>query len=118
MIIAKISRSIENLTSKKTQVVSRDHQTNSDLPAKERPLRDIISEVSSDSDGIQEEVAEPLYNKQSKISLKQQLEQVQLQKKLALISIKVSNEIKICKTKISIPRNFRNYGRFDFKWTS
>ena len=38
MIIAKISRLIENLTSKKTQVVSRDHQTNSDLPAKERPL--------------------------------------------------------------------------------
>ena len=34
MIIAKISKSIENLTSKKTQVVSRDHQTNSDLPAK------------------------------------------------------------------------------------
>ena len=30
MMIAKISKTIENLTSKKTQVVSRDAQTSSD----------------------------------------------------------------------------------------
>ena len=40
-----------------------------------------MSELSSNSDGIQEEVAESSNTKQSKINLKQQLEQVRLQKK-------------------------------------
>ena len=40
-----------------------------------------MSKLSSNSDGIQEEVAESS-NKQSKINLKQQLEKAQLQKKI------------------------------------
>ena len=52
-MIAKISKTIENLTSKKTQVVSRDVQTSSD------PRHwDKISELLSELDGIQGEVAE------------------------------------------------------------
>ena len=44
---------------------------------------DIKSELSSDVDGTQEEVAESSNTKQSKINLKHQLEQVRFQKKLA-----------------------------------
>ena len=56
MIIAKLSKTIENLTNKKPEVISRDVQTNSNQPTKERSLWDIMSELSSNSDGIQEEV--------------------------------------------------------------
>ena len=76
MIIAKLSKTIENLTNKKPEVISRDVQTNSNQPTKEPPLWDIMSELSSNSDGIQEEVAESSNFKQSKINLEQQLEQV------------------------------------------
>ena len=82
MIIAKLSKTIENLTNKKPEVISRDVQTNSNQPTKEPPLWDIMSELSSNSDGIQEEVTESSNFKQPKINLKQQLEQVRLQKKL------------------------------------
>ena len=41
-----------------------------------------MSKLSPNLDGIQEEVAESSNTKQSKINLKQQLEQVQLQKKI------------------------------------
>ena len=41
-----------------------------------------MSELSSNSDGIQEEVAESSNTKQLKINLKQQLEQVRLQRKI------------------------------------
>ena len=83
MIIAKLSRTIENLTSKKTQVISRDVETKPNQPAKEPPHWDIMSELWSDSGGTQEEVAESSNIQQSKINLKQHLEQVRLQKKLA-----------------------------------
>ena len=76
MIIVKLSKTIENLTNKKPEVISRDAQTNSNQPTKEPPLWDIISELSSNSDGIQEEVTESSNFKQPKINLKQQLEQV------------------------------------------
>ena len=82
MIIVKLSKTIENLISKKTQVTSRDVQTNSNPLTKELPLWDIMSELSSDSDGIQEEMTEFSNTKQSKINLKQQLEPVGLQKKI------------------------------------
>ena len=82
MIIAKLSKTIENLTNKKPEVISRDVQTNSNQPTKEPPLWEIMSELSSNSDGIQEEVTESSNFKQPKINLKQQLEQVRLQKKL------------------------------------
>ena len=70
MNIAKLSRTI-----KKTHEISRDVQTNSNASAADR--------LSSDSDRTQEEVAESLKTKQLKIKLKQQLEQLRLQKKLA-----------------------------------
>ena len=76
MIIAKLSKTIENLTNKKPEVISRDVQTNSNQPTKEPPLWDIMSELSSNSDEIQEEVAESSNFKQPKINLKQQPEQV------------------------------------------
>ena len=78
MIIAKLSKTIENLTNKKPQVISRDIQTNSNQPIKEQPLWDIMTELSSNSDGIQEEVTESskFKQKQIKTNLKQQLEQV------------------------------------------
>ena len=82
MIIAKLSKTIENLTNKKPEVISRDVQTNSNQSTKEPPLWEIMSELSSNSDGIQEEVTESSNFKQPKINLKQQLEQVRLQKKL------------------------------------
>ena len=47
MIIAKLSKTIENLTNKKPQVISRDVQTNSNPPTKDPPLWDIASELSS-----------------------------------------------------------------------
>ena len=58
MIIAKLSKTIENLTNKKPEVISRDVQTNSNQPTKEPPLWEIMSELSSNTDGIQEEVTE------------------------------------------------------------
>ena len=48
-----------------------------------------MSELSSNSDGIQEEVTESSNFKQPKINLKQQLEQVPLEKKL---EDKISND--------------------------
>ena len=80
--IAKLSKTIENITNKNSEVISRDVQKNSILPTKEPPLWDIMSELSFNSDGIQEEVAESSKLKQSKINLEQQLEQVLLQKKI------------------------------------
>ena len=73
----------ENLTSNRSLVISLDVQTNSNAPAKEPSFWYIMSELLSDSDGIHEEVEESSNTKQSKINLKQKLEQVQLQKKLA-----------------------------------
>ena len=58
MIIAKLSKTIENLTNKKPEVISRDVQTNSNQPTKEPLLWEIMSELSSNSHGIQEEVTE------------------------------------------------------------
>ena len=81
MIIAKFSRTTENLTSKKTQLMSWDVQTDSNPPAKVPPLLDVMAELSSDLDGVQEEMAESSYTKESKINLNQQLQQVLLQKK-------------------------------------
>ena len=46
--------------------MSRDVSMNSNPPTKEPPLWDIIPEPSSNSDGIQEEVAESLNTKQLK----------------------------------------------------
>ena len=54
MVTAKLSKTIENLTSKKTQVIPRGIQTNSNPPTKEPLLWDIMSELSSNSDGIHE----------------------------------------------------------------
>ena len=84
MIIAKLSKTIENLTNKKPEVISRDVQTNSNQPTKEPPLWEIMSmsELSSNSDGTQEEVTESSNFKQPKINLKQKLEELRLQKKL------------------------------------
>ena len=42
MITAKLSKTIENLKSKNTQVISWDVQTNSYPPTKEPPFRDIM----------------------------------------------------------------------------
>ena len=81
-MIFKLSKTIENLTNKKAEVISRDVQTNSNQHTKVPPLWDIMSKLSSNSDGIQEEVTESSNFKQPKINLKQQLEQVRLQKKL------------------------------------
>ena len=84
MIIAKLSKTIENLTNKKPEVISRDVQTKSNQPTKEPPLWEIMSmsKLSSNSDGTQEEVTESSNFKQPKRNLKQQLEQLRLQKKL------------------------------------
>ena len=71
MIIAKLSKTIENLANQKPEVISRDVQTNSNQLTKEPPLWDIMSELSSNSDGIQEEVTESSNFKQTKINLKQ-----------------------------------------------
>ena len=76
MIIAKLSKTIENLTNKKPKVISQDVQTNSNQPTKEPPLWEIMLELSSNSDGTQEEVTESSNFKHPKINLKQQLEQV------------------------------------------
>ena len=72
MIIAKFSKAIENLTNKMPQLISRDVQTNTNPPIKEPPPWDIMSELSSNSDGIQKDVAKSSNTKQSKINLKQQ----------------------------------------------
>ena len=71
MIIAKLSKTIENLTNKNPDVISRDVQTNSNPPTKEPPLWDIMSELSSNSDRIPEEVPESSNFKQPKINLEQ-----------------------------------------------
>ena len=75
MIIAKLSKTIEILTNKNPEVILRDVQTNSNPPTKEPPLRDIMSELSSNLDGIQEEITESSNTMQSKTNLEQQLEQ-------------------------------------------
>ena len=49
---------------------------------KQPPLWDIMSELPFNSDGIQEKVTESSNFKQPKINLKQQLEQLRLQKKI------------------------------------
>ena len=56
MIIAKFSKTIENLTNKNPDVISQDVQTNSNPPTKEPPIKDIMSELSSNSDEIPEEI--------------------------------------------------------------
>ena len=56
MIIDKFSEAIESLTNKMPEVISRDVQPNSNQPTKELPFWDIMSQLSSNSDGIQEEV--------------------------------------------------------------
>ena len=71
MIIAKLSKTIENLTNKNPDVISRDVQTNSNPPTKEPTPWDIMSELSSNSDRIPEEVPESSNFKQSKINLEQ-----------------------------------------------
>ena len=52
MIIAELSKAIENLTNKNPEVISRDVQTNPNQPTKEPHLWDIMSKLSSHSDGI------------------------------------------------------------------
>ena len=104
MIIAKLSKTIENLTNKKPKVISRDVQTNPNQPTKESLLWDIMSELSSNSDGIQEEVTESPNFKQSKINLKQQLEEVRLQKKIEYNNYQSQKRDKISQDKISIPQ--------------
>ena len=56
MIIAKLSKAIENLTNKNPEVISWVVQTNSNQPTKEPPLWYITSELSSNTDGIQEKL--------------------------------------------------------------
>ena len=56
MIFAKFSKTIENLTNKKLEVISRDVQTNSNQPTEDPPFWNIMSQLSSNLDGIQEEV--------------------------------------------------------------
>ena len=103
MIIAKLSKTIENLTNKKPKVISWDVQTNPNQPTKESLLWDIMSELSSNSDGIQEEVTESPNFKQSKINLKQ-LEEVRLQKKIEYNNYQSQKWDKISQDKISIPQ--------------
>ena len=70
IIFAKLSKTTENLTNKKLEVISRDVQTNSNQPTKDPPFWDIMSELSSNLDGIQEEVTESSNFKQSIINKK------------------------------------------------
>ena len=70
MIFAKLSKTTENLTNKKLEVISRDVQTNSNQPTKDPPFWDIMSELSSNLDGIQEEVTESSNFMQSIINKK------------------------------------------------
>ena len=123
MIIAKLSKTIENLTNKKPELdvqrCSRDVQTNSNQPTKEPLLWDIMSELSSNLDGIHEKVTESSNFKQPKINLKQQLEQVRLQKKIESNNFQSQLRDKISNDQdIYPPRNLRYYGRFDFEWTN
>ena len=69
-MIFKLSKTIENLTNKKAEVISRDVQTNSNQHTKVPPLWDIMSKLSSNSDGIQEKVTESSNFKLPKIDLK------------------------------------------------
>ena len=105
MIIAKLSKTIENLTNKKPEVISRDVQTNSNQPTKEPPLWDIMSELSSNSDEIQEEVAESTNLKLSKIILKQQLKQVRLQKKIEFNKYESQRQDKISQDQDIYPQD-------------
>ena len=59
-----------------------DSPCSGNQPTKEPPYWEIMSKLSSNSDGIQEEVTESSSFKEPKINLKQQLQQVRLQKKL------------------------------------
>ena len=58
MITVKLSKTIENLTNKKSEIISRDVQTNSNQLTKEPALWNTMLELSSNSDGIQEKVTE------------------------------------------------------------
>ena len=66
IIIAKISRTLENLMSKKTQKISWYDQTNSNPPENYPSLWDLMSELSPNSNEIQEEVAKSPSTKQPK----------------------------------------------------
>ena len=79
----KLSRTRKNLTSKKSQLITLDVQTKANPPANYPSLWYIRSELLSNSDGIHEKVEKPSNTKQSEINLRQRLEQVQLQKKIA-----------------------------------
>ena len=81
--LGKLSKTFENLTSKKTLLKLRDIQTNLNIPATEPLHRDIMPELPHDSDGIQEEVKKYSNARKSNINLEEQLKQVWLQKKLA-----------------------------------
>ena len=59
-----------------------------------------MSELSSNSDGIQEEVAESSNTKQSKINLKQQLGPVRLQKNIEFNKYQSQQREKISKMPI------------------
>ena len=83
MIIAKLSRTTENLKNLKNPSNIMGFSNQLKPPVKEPPLWDVITELSSDSDGTEKEAAESSNIKQSKINLKQQLHQIRLQKKLA-----------------------------------
>ena len=104
MIIAKLSKTIENLANKKPEVISRDVQTNSNQSTKEPTLWEIMSELSSNSDEIQEEVTESSMFKQPKINLKQQLKEVRLQKKLEYNNYQSEQRNKISNDQDIYPR--------------
>ena len=114
MITAKLSKTIENLINKNPELISRDVQRNSNPPIKEPPLWDIMSESSSNSDGIQEEVAESSNFTQSKINLEQQLQQARLQKKIEFNKYQSQQRDKISQDH----RNLHYYGRFNLEWTN
>ena len=86
---------------------------------KQPPLWDIMSELPFNSDGIQEKVTESSNFKQPKINLKQQLEQLRLQKKIEYNNYLSQQRDKISNDQaIYPPRNLRYYGRFYFEWTN
>ena len=86
-------------------MISRDVQTHSNPPTKEPPLCDIMSELSSNSDEIQEEVAESTNLKLSKIILKQQLKQVRLQKKIEFNKYESQRQDKILQDQDIYPQD-------------
>ena len=86
-------------------MISRDVQMHPNPPTKEPPLRDIMSELSSNSDEIQEEVAESTNLKLSKIILKQQLKQVRLQKKIEFNKYESQRQDKISQDQDIYPQD-------------